>query len=273
MVGATLLLLEACAWVPGVGVARGHAASVRHAAAAVAHGVRMVAPAPVKSIQPMFMEGLCNEVATVPWEVHKFGGASLATPELYIQCAELLVSESKRHRPTIGTCVPTMAIVSARAGVTDKLINIVETSKRDLKESVRLLDVVAAEQIAVARQIASAEAADEVERLIRADADAIGSALRAFELLKSVPAQALEVVSGYGEVWSAITMESYLSSQGIPATWLDAREVLVVQTTGGGGLGDKGSTNVMGTDPLWAPSEIKLAAWFAVESRAQLRQV
>jgi hypothetical protein len=271
MAGAALLLLEVCAWAPGVGVPRGHAA--RPAAAAVAHGVRMVAAPPVRSIQSMFMEALSSEVATLPWEVHKFGGASLATAELYIQCAELLVSESKRPKATIGTCAPTMAIVSARGGVTDKLIQIVEKSKKDLPEAVRLLDVLADEQIEVTRKIASTEAADEVERLIRADVESIASALRAFALLKSVPAQALEVVSGYGEVWSALTMESYLSSQGVPATWLDAREVLIVQTTGAGGLGDKGSTNVMGTDPLWAPSEIKLAEWFSLESRARLRKV
>jgi len=166
-----------------------------------------------------------------------------------------------------------MAIVSARGGVTDKLINIVETSKKDLDEANRLLEVVASEQIEVAKAIASSEAAAEVARLIKADVRSISSALQAFALLKSVPAAALEVVSGYGEVWSAITMESYLSSQGHPATWLDARDVLIVQTTGEGGLGDKGSTNVMGTDPLWAPSEVKLAEWFNEEARKPLRDI
>eukprot|EP00967_Tisochrysis_lutea_P038772 scaffold46438_cov29-Tisochrysis_lutea.AAC.2 len=234
---------------------------------------RMVAPPPSKPFEPMFLSAPSNSAPALAWEVHKFGGASLATAELYVQCAELLVSESMRPCAESGACAPTMAIVSARGGVTDKLINIVETSKKDLDEANRLLEVVASEQIEVAKAIASSEAAAEVARLIKADVRSISSALQAFALLKSVPAAALEVVSGYGEVWSAITMESYLSSQGHPATWLDARDVLIVQTTGEGGLGDKGSTNVMGTDPLWAPSEVKLAEWFNEEARKPLRDI
>lgn len=54
--------------------------------------------------------------AKVSWGVHKFGGASLATPELYKQCSDLLIDESRRNAEQIGSCVPTMAIVSARGG-------------------------------------------------------------------------------------------------------------------------------------------------------------
>ena len=52
--------------------------------------------------------------AKVPWALHKFGGASLATPELYKLCADLLIAESCRGKQSDGSCTPTMAIVSAR---------------------------------------------------------------------------------------------------------------------------------------------------------------
>ena len=52
--------------------------------------------------------------AKVPWALHKFGGASLATPELYKLCADLLIAESRRGKESDGSCTPTMAIVSAR---------------------------------------------------------------------------------------------------------------------------------------------------------------
>lgn len=212
--------------------------------------------------------------STVPWEVHKFGGASLATAELYKQCADLLVAESRRPLADgAASAAPTMAIVSARGGVTDKLIAVVETSKSDLPKAVQLLEAVAAEQVAVAREISSPDAAAAVERAINADVRSISATLQAFAMLKSVPTQALEVVSGYGEVWSALTMEAYLSSEGHASTWLDARDVLVVQTTGEAGLGDKGSTNTMGTDPLWEPSEAKLASWWAADARTPLREL
>ena len=147
--------------------------------------------------------------STVPWEVHKFGGASLATAELYKQCADLLVAESRRPLADgAASAAPTMAIVSARGGVTDKLIAVVETSKSDLPKAVQLLEAVAAEQVAVAREISSPDAAAAVERAINADVRSISATLQAFAMLKSVPTQALEVVSGYGEVWSALTMEA-----------------------------------------------------------------
>ena len=49
--------------------------------------------------------------ATRDWEVHKFGGASLATAELYRTVGDLLIEEATGR----GAGVPTMAIASARA--------------------------------------------------------------------------------------------------------------------------------------------------------------
>ena len=84
--------------------------------------------------------------AAVPWALHKFGGASLATPELYKLCADLLVQESRRNKAEDGSCTPTMAIVSARGGVTDRLVEVVEAALDDIDESERLLKLVASEQ-------------------------------------------------------------------------------------------------------------------------------
>ena len=55
-------------------------------------------------------------------------------------------------------------------------------------------------------------------------------------------------------------------SQGdaLTTAWLDARDVLVVETIGAGGLGDKGSSNVMGVDPIWSVTEDRVAAWWQV---------
>ena len=71
---------------------------------------------------------LLPKTAQAMWEVHKFGGASLATAGLYRQCADLLISESEKSLDTAGSCAPTMAIVSAKGGVTDRLIGVVEAS-------------------------------------------------------------------------------------------------------------------------------------------------
>ena len=354
--------------------------------------------------------------AAVPWALHKFGGASLATPELYKLCADLLVQESRRNAAEDGSCTPTMAIVSARGGVTDRLVEVVEAAlvnpntnpnpnlnpspnpnphphpnpspslnphQADIDESERLLKLVASEQIEAVRELAGDKIAEEVGAAINKDAADLFGVVRAVSMLRAVihslsvvalspccapwpwpvesgvlvlvlvlvlvavggwcwcwcchssprrppprrsapalapalapapapacsadppacatvtaslsralsrslslslppestpntppshppqvPGSTMELVTGYGEIWSAMTMQAYLKTQDVPSAWLDARDVLVVEVTGGGGLGDKGSSNTVGTDPLWDPTAKKVVDWFAAPEQA-----
>ncbi|KAL1519090.1 hypothetical protein AB1Y20_003357 [Prymnesium parvum] len=196
------------------------------------------------------------------WEVHKFGGASLATAELYIQCSELLRAESASAVKDGGKHIPTMAIVSAKGGVTDKLIAVVNAARKDIDESARLLQIVADEQVEVARQIANEEIAATVEEMIRADTKDILMVIRSVSLIKTIPPTTMELVTGYGEIWSAMTMFAYLKTAGVPTVWLDARKVLVVEDQGAAGLGEKGSSNVVGVEPLWEPTSQLVNDWW-----------
>ena len=56
--------------------------------------------------------------------MHKFGGASLADAALYRTVGDLLIQEARGRKETSGM-VPTMAIVSARAGMTDLLVKVI----------------------------------------------------------------------------------------------------------------------------------------------------
>lgn len=208
--------------------------------------------------------------AKVPWALHKFGGASLATPELYKLCADLLIAESRRGKESDGSCTPTMAIVSARGGVTDRLVAVVEAALDDIDESERLLNAVASEQIEAVRELAGDAIAEEVGATINKDAGELFGVIRAVSMLRAVPASTMELVTGYGEIWSAMTMQAYLRTQDVPSAWLDARDVLVVEVTGGGGLGEKGSSNTVGTDPLWEPTAKRVVDWFAAPEQDTL---
>ena len=203
------------------------------------------------------------------WEVHKFGGASLNTAALYKECSDLLVAESKRAREVSGSYAPTMAIVSAKGGVTDRLIKVVQASKTSMSEASETLRAVAQDQIDIVRQITTPERAAQVEARIEADMDDIINVVRAVGLLKTIPPATMELVTGYGEVWSAMTMHAYLDTLDVPSAWLDAREVLVVEQTSFG-LGDKGSANVVGVDPLWEITAERVGEWFKAPGRADL---
>ena len=216
---------------------------------------RMIATAPpVELAKPA-------PTATKPWEVHKFGGASLATAALYKECSDLLITEANREG------APTMAIVSAKGGVTDRLVEVVSAAKDSSEKSEDLLRKLASELVDVVRELATGAVADAVEQSIRQDEADLLTVLRSVSLTRNADAQIMELITGYGEVWSAKTMHAYLLSQGVPTACLDARDVLVVEQTGGAGLGDKGSANVAGTDPLWDLSADNLVEWFAKPER------
>ena len=210
---------------------------------------------------------LLPEEATAKWEVHKFGGASLADAGLYVTCGQLLLAEAQRALAEKGACAPTMAIVSAKQGVTDELIGVVEAARTNYAKSEVLLRGVAVAQLEVVKEIADEERSAVVEARLAADVNDILMCLRAVTLIKTVPPTTMELVTGYGEVWSAMTMHAYLASQGAPTAWLDAREVLTVENPGGtAGLGDKGSSNTAGVEPLWSVTSSNVRAWWEAES-------
>lgn len=232
MLRSTSLL--ACVTCAATWAVQHHPFHQRPAAAAVASASMKLSSIDTELPVPPAPKG-----AKANWEVHKFGGASLATADLYKQCSDLLESESRRS----DTCIPTMAIVSAKGGVTDRLIKVVEASRDDMIEAERRLVEVANEQIEIVKELANDEIAEGIAKLIREDAEGILNVVRAVGLLRTVPGSTMELVTGYGEVWSAMTMYAYLATKGVPTAWLDAREVLIVEQSGFG-LGDKGSANV-----------------------------
>ena len=147
---------------------------------------------------------------SLPWEVHKFGGASLANAELYRTVGDLLIREQSRHKQTKSTKdssstaaaeIPTMAVVSARGGMTDLLVQVVDSALRDLDEASRALQEAVESQIAVLRQLAPEAITQPIEASIQADAKDILSVVQSLRMLHTVPAVTMEVVTGCGEIW------------------------------------------------------------------------
>ena len=196
------------------------------------------------------------------WEVHKFGGASLADVSLYKTVGDLLISESKGRSDGV---VPTMAIVSAMSGTTDQLIGVVNAAVKDPAEAKKLLDVCVDKQISTLKGLAGSEIVAPVEANIRKDADNIMGVLQALKLLRTVPAVTLELITGFGEVWSAQTLNAYLKAKGVPCDWIDAREILIVDSTLVG-LGEKGSAATAGVNPRWEETSRRMRQWWEEKS-------
>lgn len=204
----------------------------------------------------------CPKGSDNDWEVHKFGGASLATADLYKTVGDLLISEAAGTKERNGgTAVPTMAIVSARGGMTDQLVKVVDSALIDFEEAKKVLNEAVEGQIELLNDIAPIEITDEIEARIRNDANDILLLVQSLRMIQTVPSVTMEVVSGYGEIWSAQTLNAYLQTKDVPCDWIDARPILLVKSDSSG-LGEKGSAATGGVLPLWEETTLRLNKWW-----------
>ena len=157
---------------------------------------------------------------TKRWIVQKFGGTSLADAAAYRRVAEILIQGEVR---------PQAVVVSAMSGVTDALIGLVAVANTDDGDYHEALQTLSKRVVGIVYGLLPTEAAKELETGIESDLEDIGDLLRAIRLIRFTPAPVTDLVSGYGEVWSARLLAAHLVAMHRPARWLDAREVLIVR--------------------------------------------
>ena len=181
------------------------------------------------------------------WVVHKFGGTSVGSAQCMIQCKDIIK----------GIMVPNTrvaVVVSAMGGkpkVTDLLLDSVHAAARGQIEtdSQKILsDIHKKHETCVAQLLKNnPELQSKILAKISSDLKDINDLLRAVALMKMAHEQILELVSGYGELWSATIMAEYMQQENIPFVFLNARDVLIVS-----------EDDVLGTKVHWDISEDKL---------------
>jgi aspartokinase/homoserine dehydrogenase 1 len=154
------------------------------------------------------------------WTVHKFGGASLAGPWEFCRVAEIL-AENRAARQAV--------VVSASYGITDRLLRLLDTAIETPSSLPKQLQSLRSHHETLAAAVLSEQGARSYDRELSEDMATVASVLEAIRLLRSAPAEAASLVSGYGEVWSARLLAALLDESGIPSRWLHAGEVLTVQ--------------------------------------------
>jgi bifunctional aspartokinase / homoserine dehydrogenase 1 len=174
--------------------------------------------------------------------VHKFGGTSLADAECIRRVAAIVRGRPEAER---------MVVVSAMGGVTDALLDAVALAGRRDDGYVEVLDGVKQRHHEAIASLVPGAAADGLRGQLDVELGEIAHVLHAATLLGGASHEMAELVSGYGEVWAARLVSAHLESDGVPATWLDAREVVVV--------------DARAVPPVvaWETSRERLAAWRA----------
>jgi aspartokinase/homoserine dehydrogenase 1 len=180
------------------------------------------------------------------WVAHKFGGTSLADADAYRAVAAII--ESSGH--------PRQAVVvSATAGMTDGLIELVsraakrDTSAEELADRLRERQVTLIEDL-----LGDAGPHDLISRIDKDFAD-IKDVLRASSVMGAALDNAIGAVAGFGEVWSARLLAAHLANSGVSTAMLDAREILVV------------SPAEMAPMVDWDASQANLDHWLADSDR------
>jgi len=176
------------------------------------------------------------------WVVHKFGGTSVANPERYRHVADVISRRPERLRGVV---------VSAMSGVTDTLVRMVEMAAGRDRDYLELLEQLRRKHRDAAQDLLPAPVAEELVERFDRDFTDLADLLHATWLLRSPSERTMDLVSGFGELWSAQLLAQHLRSSGHSAGWLDAREVLVVR-------GVAGSPEVD-----WEQSGERLARWLS----------
>lgn len=147
-----------------------------------------------------------------PWVVMKFGGRSVATAENWARIVGLL-------RARLDEGVRPLVCHSALAGTSNALV--------------ALLDAAVAGRQTKAELAAIVDQHEKLARDLGVDATALGSLFHTVEqlvegarLVGEVGASVHARVLATGELAATMLGAAYLRSQGLPVTWLDARELM-----------------------------------------------
>jgi aspartokinase/homoserine dehydrogenase 1 len=174
--------------------------------------------------------------------VHKFGGSSLADASCFRRVAEIVAARPEARR---------IVVVSAMSGVTDSLVGVTRLAASGDGTYPDVLETIRGRHLETIHELFGAEGHRVITAAIERDLGDVADVLRAATLLRDYSRETLDLVSGYGEVWSAQILNAVIRSTGGDVAWLDARDVLIVSRT------------ESGADVDWAESRERMTAWCA----------
>jgi aspartokinase/homoserine dehydrogenase 1 len=153
------------------------------------------------------------------WIVHKFGGSSLANAECIDHVARLMTDRDGEQQAVV---------VSAMAGVTNKLLAAAADAAGGEQRWRQRLDELRDQHLTAAKALLAADehVLAQTLEVIQSRFMTLEQLLASLELMGSAPTEALELISGHGELLSALLLSARLRLDGEPAEFLDARDIL-----------------------------------------------
>ncbi|MEL6869031.1 MAG: bifunctional aspartate kinase/homoserine dehydrogenase I [Pseudomonadota bacterium] len=159
------------------------------------------------------------------WQVHKFGGSSLADATCFRRVRDLVLGADGQQSLAV--------VVSAMGGMTDQLIALAVGAERADSSPDTALRLLADRYEAAAGALLDPEPRQQVLDAWQADCSDIKDLLQAVQLLGSAPQRTSDIIAGYGEIWSSRLLAALLAQDAADRAvcWVDAREIVIVSQT------------------------------------------
>jgi aspartate kinase len=167
--------------------------------------------------------------------VMKFGGTSVADADAIRRLTSIVAA----RRQNAGTIV----VVSAMSGVTDRLLSLAAAAERREATSAEVESLWQRHMIVV-RALVEPETASALEVQLARHFDELRALLDTGAILRSVPPAALDAIASTGELLSSRIVAAALNGAGSPATWADARAVVITDDAHASGVPRSEETRV-----------------------------
>uniref|UniRef100_A0A0C9QNY5 TSA: Wollemia nobilis Ref_Wollemi_Transcript_15431_3232 transcribed RNA sequence n=1 Tax=Wollemia nobilis TaxID=56998 RepID=A0A0C9QNY5_9CONI len=189
----------------------------------------------------------CATEYTLPqgemWSVHKFGGTCVASSERIWNVARIIAEDPSEKK---------VVVVSAMAKVTDMLYDLVQKAQCRDDSYITAIDQVHEKHKATASDLLERDDLNKFLSQLQSDVNNLKAMLRAIYIAGHATESFSDYVVGHGELWSAQILAASIQKHGLPCTWMDTRDVLVVDPT---------TSNQV--DPDYVASDEKLKKWYS----------
>ena len=149
--------------------------------------------------------------------VAKFGGSSLATPDLIRDVGRIVLDEAKRE--------PLILVVSAFQAVTNQLLDCARTAERGEKSYEQGFEKIARRHRAAVEALVPERRQARIRARVDGMLGELRNALLGIHLLRHCPPRSLDLTASFGERLSAFIIAAYLESFR-PSSFVDAREIV-----------------------------------------------
>ncbi|KAL3830358.1 hypothetical protein ACJIZ3_019160 [Penstemon smallii] len=177
------------------------------------------------------------------WSIHKFGGTCVGTSERIQNVGDIVVKDESERK---------LVVVSAMSKVTDMMYDLIFRAQSRDDSYIIALDAVLEKHKSTAIDLLQGDDLANFLTRLHKDINDLKAMLRAIYVAGHATESFTDFVVGHGELWSAQLLSAVVRKSGIECSWMDTRDVLVVNPT---------STNQV--DPDYLESNNRLEKWYS----------